>query len=212
MTFRSLSVSVEGAETLVIMLPGLRVTPEDFTGLIAQLQSTMPADAMALAIGSDDYLDAALAARLHETIAASRPRYARIVILALSLGALGALRYVQTYRDHLNGLILLAPFLGNPGTIAEIERSGGFAAWSPGALAPSDMERPGLVWLKAQRPRPWLHLAFGREDRFAAGARLLAEILPPSGVTSLPGDHDWPTWTRLWAVALARLQEQKLLG
>jgi hypothetical protein len=212
MSFRILNFRIPGADTLLIALPGLRVVPEDFSGLIGALQAESPTDAIAVGISPNDYLERRFAETLHETvIEPMRTRYARLVILALSLGALGALRYIQLFPD-LDGLILLAPFLGNPGTIAEVERAGGFARWAPPPLSPSDIERPGLLWLKSRPSRPWLHLAYGEEDRFATGAKLLAATLPPDAVTTLPGDHDWPSWTRLWAAMLPRLAAQNLLS
>jgi hypothetical protein len=210
MSFRVLSSQVPGADTLLIALPGLRVVPEDFSGLIQTLQTESRVDAAAIGIGPNDYLERSFPETLR-VIEPLRTRYARLIFLALSLGALGALRYIQLFPD-LDGLILLAPFLGNPGTIAEIERAGGFARWAPPPLNPSDIERPGLLWLKSRPTRPWLHLAYGEEDRFATGARLLAATLPPEAVTTAPGDHDWPSWTRLWAAMLQRLAAQNLLG
>ena len=215
MTFRMLTLRAreETADTLVIALPGLQVTPEDFVarGLVAALQARVAADVTALAIDPNDYFERDFTSRLRNEILlpARDGGYARIVILALSLGALGALRYAERASEDLDGLILLAPFLGNPGTIAEVERAGGLGAWIPAPLSRSDIERPGLLWLKSHTAgapaRPWLHLGFGTEDRFRAGARLLAASLPPDCITALPGDHDWPTWARLWQAMLDHL-------
>jgi len=198
------------ARRLVIALPGLRVKPEDFeiNGFIAALKGK--AEMTVPPIGPNDYIERDFAETLKaRVIAPARDAgYGRIALLALSSGALGALRYVTRFEADIEGLIFLAPFLANPGTIAEVERAGGLASWTPGQLSVTDIERPGLLWLKkraAEGRGPWLHLAFGTEDRFQSGARLLAEVTPAGSVTSCPGGHDWPTWIQLWTTMLDHL-------
>ena len=109
-------------------------------------------------------------------------------------------------------LILLAPFLGVRGTIAEVMRAGGLAGWQPGAIKPDDDERRLLAWLKAYAPAapasPRIYLGYGTEDRFAPASQLMAERLPPAQVVATPGGHDWATWLRLWR----RLLNQDLFG
>jgi hypothetical protein len=199
------------AKRLVIALPGLRVSPEDFetNGFAATLKGK--ADMIVPSLGPNDYIERNFALTLKERVIlpAQAAGYARIAFLALSSGALGALRYVVRFAVDIEGLIFLAPFLANPGTIAQIEQAGGLASWTVDQLSPTDIERPGLLWLKRWAAeggaRPWLHLAFGTEDRFQAGARLLAAEMPPSRVTACPGGHDWPTWVRLWQAMLPHL-------
>jgi hypothetical protein len=117
----------------------------------------------------------------------------------ISLGGLIALDYAASYPDELDGLCLLAPYLGNRMLTAEIAQAAGLAAWQPGVLAETDEERRIWRYIKnrsaAARP---LYLGFGAGDRFCAAHRLLAGTLPADAVNVIAGGHDWPTWFRLW--------------
>jgi pimeloyl-ACP methyl ester carboxylesterase len=117
----------------------------------------------------------------------------------ISLGGLFALDYAASYPDELDGLCLLAPYLGNRMLTAEIAQAPGLAAWQPGQLAETDEERRIWRYIKSRREdsRP-LYLGFGREDRFAAAHELLAATLPAGSVDVIAGGHEWSTWSRLW--------------
>ncbi len=117
----------------------------------------------------------------------------------ISLGGLFALDYAASYPDELDGLCLLAPYLGNRILTAEIADAPGLAAWQPGELAETDEERRIWRYIKS-RPAdsPPLFLGFGREDRFAAAHELLAATLPADLVNVIAGGHEWSTWIRLW--------------
>ncbi|HME37382.1 MAG TPA: alpha/beta hydrolase [Steroidobacteraceae bacterium] len=117
----------------------------------------------------------------------------------ISLGGLLALNYAASYPDELDGMCLLAPYLGNRMLITEIARAPGIAAWQPGALAETDEERRIWGYIKTRRTdtRP-LYLGFGREDRFSAAHELMAAALPSDAVDVVDGGHEWSTWIRLW--------------
>jgi pimeloyl-ACP methyl ester carboxylesterase len=153
-------------------------------------------------------LDQSFSATLRaEILEPARRRYRRIVVLGISLGGLGAVLHAQRHPHDFDRLVLLAPFLGNPGTLAEVQRGGGFAAWTPGTLAPGDIERPALLWLRshiAAGHAPAIRLGYGRGDRFVQASSLLAELLPGESVVTVEGGHDWPTWRALWHMMLAR--------
>jgi hypothetical protein len=199
------------ARVLCLMLPGLQMKPTDFQagGLIADAQSgDAPVDVMVPALKADDYLDQGFSATLHtEILESARRRYRRIVVLGISLGGLGAVLHAQHHCQDFDRLVLLAPFLGNPGTLAEVQRGGGLGRWAPGALAPGDIERPALLWLRshiAMGQTPSVQLGYGRGDRFVQASKLLAELLPGGSVVTVDGGHDWPTWRALWRLILAR--------
>ena len=117
----------------------------------------------------------------------------------ISLGGLFALDYAASHPDELDGLCLLAPYLGNRMLIAEIANAPGLARWQPGELAETDEERRIWRYIKNRHAdsRP-LYLGFGREDRFAAAHELLAATLPADSVEVIAGGHEWSTWVRLW--------------
>jgi pimeloyl-ACP methyl ester carboxylesterase len=117
----------------------------------------------------------------------------------ISLGGLFALDYAASHPDELDGLCLLAPYLGNRMLTAEIAHAPGLSQWQPGELAETDEERRIWRYIKSRHAdsRP-LYLGFGQRDRFAAAHELLAATLPADSVNVIPGGHDWSTWVRLW--------------
>jgi pimeloyl-ACP methyl ester carboxylesterase len=122
-----------------------------------------------------------------------------IWLCGISLGGLFALDYAASFPDELDGICLLAPYLGNRILAAEIAEAPGVAAWQPGVLAETDEERRIWRYIKTRRAdsRP-LYLGFGRGDRFSEAHELLAATLPADAVDVIAGGHDWFTWFRLW--------------
>lgn len=117
----------------------------------------------------------------------------------ISLGGLFALDYAASHSGELDGLCLLAPYLGNRILTDEIARAPGVAAWQPGELAQIDEERRIWRYVKSRGADSWpLYLGFGREDRFSAAHELLAATLPAGSVDVIDGAHEWPTWSALW--------------
>jgi len=197
------------ARILLVMLPGYGIARDDFAqhGFIATLhERRWPIDVVAARPDVDLYLDGSIAERLGADIVRPiRRGAARLWFLGVSLGAMGALLYAQRHRGEVAGAILLAPFLGNPGLIAEVVAAGGLARLDHGAVRPVDIERQLLAWLKAKLPAaPALHVGYGRSDRFARAAALLADTLPAGRAIVTEGGHDWPTWSRLWRETLDR--------
>jgi pimeloyl-ACP methyl ester carboxylesterase len=122
-----------------------------------------------------------------------------IWLSGISLGGLFALDYAATYPGEIDGMCLLAPYLGNRILTSEIALASGLAAWQPGVLAETDEERRIWSHIKSRRADSGpLYLGFGQGDRFSAAHRLLAATLPADAVDVIPGGHDWPTWSRLW--------------
>ena len=123
----------------------------------------------------------------------------------ISLGGFIALDYADCYPGDVDGLCLLAPYLGNRMLIADVARAPRLGDWAPGELAESDEERRIWRFLKTRctpLPPP-VYLGYGSGDRFADVQRLLAGSLPPAAVDVVSGGHDWPTWRTLWENFLA---------
>jgi pimeloyl-ACP methyl ester carboxylesterase len=117
----------------------------------------------------------------------------------ISLGGMFALNYAASHPDELDGLCLLAPYLGNRILTNEIACAPGLGAWHPGELAEADEERRLWRYVKNRHAgSPPLYLGFGREDRFSAAHELLAATLPADSVNVIPGGHEWPIWSSLW--------------
>jgi pimeloyl-ACP methyl ester carboxylesterase len=217
--YRSPSDSPE--RILLVMLPGYGIEAEEFAGrgLVASLQSRgWPVDVVAPSLAPDLYLDGSVAAPIHRDIVepAWRQGYRRIWLLGISLGCMGALLYANQHADIIEGIILLAPFLGTQGSIAELAQMGGFGAWSSAHRAPDSVEGQMLGWLQrhltARAGRPVLYLGYGDFDRFAAGHKLLAACLPEEKVLTAEGGHDWETWLLLWNKLLDALPFGKAAG
>ena len=134
-----------------------------------------------------------------EIVLPAREAGASVWLAGISLGGFFALEYAATHPEDLDGLCLLAPYLGNRMLTGEIAGARGVAEWRPGELAETDEERRIWRYIKSRcADSPPLYLGFGREDRFAAAHRLLAEVLPADSVAVIDGGHDWRTWSRLW--------------
>ena len=200
--------SMDQPRTLVVLLPGRRDSPEDFgrfdfPELAAQAGAQV--DMVAVDAHMGYYYKRTVVDRLHEDVLApARKRYDRIWLVGISVGGTGSLLYMTQYPEEVDGILLLAPFLGEEKMIDEVAAAGGLAGWVPsGAPAPDDFQRRMWVWLKsgARRTVP-LYLGYGRSDDFARANGLLGETLPPKRVFVVPGGHDWKAWRAAWEAFL----------
>jgi len=143
-----------------------------------------------------------------EVIAPARERGRGALWLGgISLGGFMALRFAAEELDALDGLCLLAPYLGSRIVAAEVAAHENLASWQPGALAEDDDDR--RIWRFVQglrgRDGPRVWLGYGSEDRFADSQRLLQRALPAGATRVIPGGHDWPVWRALWDQFLGKV-------
>lgn len=202
-------------DTLLVLLPGAFDHAHDFLdqGFVDAVRSQAIAADIALVDASVPfYRDRDIIERLDaDVVAPARARGIRHLWFAgISIGGLGSLIYTNEKRGTVDGLLLIAPYLGERTIVAEVDASGGLARWSPpGAIPPDDDERRLWQWLKtlafapADRSVPPVWLGFGVADRFATAHRLFAETIPPDHVFTAPGGHDWPAWRAVWPRMLA---------
>ncbi len=189
------------AATRIIMLPAVYTGPDDFVraGFAHALRErSLQLDVALVDLNLMQLNDRTLLRRLRdEIVVPARAAGCRTVWLAgISLGGFIALTYAERYPGEIDGLCVLAPYLGNRMVTGEIAAAGGLEGWEPGELVADDDERRVWRFIKT-RPRA-LHLGFGSEDRFADSHRMMAAALPPEMVRVLPGTHDWPVWRQLW--------------
>lgn len=212
---RALDLPSGGADSrcLVVFLPGRGDRPEDYLrqGFAEALRQAGSSCQM---VGVDSHLgyfqDRSITRRLHEDVIA--PAKARGVeevwLVGISLGGLGSLLYARAYPGEVDGLVILAPYLGDKTVIADVAGAGGaggaggLQSWVPPQDLPEADLRRLWAWLQGYaRPdsgRPELYLAFGEGDRFASANRLLGDVLPRERVLTVSGGHTWRTWRRLW--------------
>jgi pimeloyl-ACP methyl ester carboxylesterase len=202
-------VPQQGANRIMlIMLPSAKARPQDLVqyGFVrAVRERSLPIDVVAVEADLGDYLERSFNEHLtHDIIAPARAarNYQQIWLMGISLGGMGSLIYAREHPADIEGVILLAPFLGTRKIIAEIVHAGGLACWQPGVIKPDDDERGLLAWIKAYQPAaatlPKIYLGYGTADRFAEASKLLAERLPAAQVVTTSGSHDWASWIHLW--------------
>jgi pimeloyl-ACP methyl ester carboxylesterase len=198
------------APTRVLLLPAAYTAPEDFLregfAKVARAR-LLPVDLVFVELKLQHLTDRTILRRLrHEIVLPARASGCRSIWLGgISLGGFVAIAYAERYPQEIDGLCLLAPYLGNQIVVGEIARANGVDRWTPGEVADDDDERRIWRFIKAQRTRTSpLHLGFGSDDRFAHSHRLMAAALPPESVDVVPGGHEWPAWLRLWENFLDR--------
>jgi pimeloyl-ACP methyl ester carboxylesterase len=201
--------------TRIVLLPGAYHALADFVGagFDQALRDRGLAAELILAAPELAHLgDRGWLARLRtEVIAPARERAGGALWLGgISLGGFMALRFAAETADGIDGLCLLAPYLGSRIVAAEVAAHASLAGWQPAALAEDDDDR--RIWRLVQRlgaaGAPRVFLGYGREDRFADTQQLLARALPADSTRVIAGGHDWPVWRALWDNFLDQLGSQ----
>lgn len=195
------------AETLIVLLPGAYDTPQDFIeqGFVRELRERHLSVDLLLADAHTGYYTAQqIVERLqHDILTPMHAQgYARVWLAGISLGGYGSLLLAHESPDLIDGLFVMAPFLGRRDLPAAIAQAGGLTAWD-GQMEGADTQDLELWrWLQgyvSSTPKlPPLYLGYGDYDRFALSHRLLAAALPPERVLVTPGGHEWAPWLRLW--------------
>ena len=193
-----------GATARIVLLPGAFTTAGDFTteGFAAALnERQLEVELIVTDLGLTSVTDRSILERLRAgPLRAARAAGCESVWLAgVSLGAFVALVLAERFPGEVDGLCLIAPYLGTRIVTGEIARAGGLARWQPATAGEEDEERRLWSFLRAPNARrPPIHLGYGRGDRFADSQDLLAAALPAGSVDVIDGSHDWPTWRTLW--------------
>ncbi len=194
------------AKCLVVFLPGAGDEASDFVkyGFIEALrQKNLSVDVVAADATLGYYMRGIFPERVHEDVVApARAKgYQQTWVMGMSMGGMGTLLYSHGHAAEVNGVLLLAPFLGDRWLSEEIRAAGGLAAWQGPAKRPltSDTyQREVWRWLQAvtanQEQGPHLYLGWGTEDRLGEPASLLAAALPEGHVFKVPGGHKWTSW------------------
>lgn len=195
------------ANRLVVVLPGRGDDLGDLkdSGIAEAIQQSWPdADVILTELTLSYYMADQAISRLHdEVIAPARKRgYQQIWLGGASLGGMGTILYDRAHPGYVDGLLLLAPYLGDDDIIKEIADAGGLAKWNAGPpeeLGEKTWQRE--LWRHMQtlstdpvrRCRVWL--AYGEDDSLRKPIEMITPLLPANHVLMLPGGHAWNVWT-----------------
>ena len=191
-------------KTLIVMLPGRGDRAEVFTREgFEEAGRQHGFDTIMVDAHFGYYMKRSLIPALHEDIIkpARDSGYESIWLLGVSMGGLGSLLYTTEHPDQVDGLVLLAPFLGDRDVIEEVDAAGGLASWNPEDSGVKDYEIAVWSWLQnetaSDNPIPIL-LGYGESDRLASAYPVLIEPLGTDNIYPVEGDHNWTTWKVLW--------------
>lgn len=212
-------------DTLVIVLPGRWDNVEVMAGagVVEAVQGAWPeADVLLTSATMAYYTDGRLAERLHEQVVAPAREsgYRTVWMMGASMGGLGTLLYEQAYPGQLDGLVLLAPYLGRSRLLREIADAGGIQDWSPGPV-PAERNRSNFdrelwrhlqTWLSdpAKGERTWL--AYGADDRLRDAVPVFSPLIPEEQVMERPGGHAWTVWTPAAGEVLSSARQGQAAG
>ena len=187
-------------KSLVIFFPGHRDKPEDFQqyGFIQLLNRYYPhVDSVAIDSHIGYMEGKTLVKRVYEDVIspAIDRGYEKITLVGISLGGLGVLWTSYELRDYVDSIVLIAPFLAGANAVSEVEKHGSIRAWVQTLENKPTQDQQGWYWLDSlladEKFRQSIVLAYGRNDRSAPLADLLAEKLPDNHVFINDGDHRW---------------------
>lgn len=204
----TLIAAPQKAQRLVIVLPG---RGDDLDGLarsdVAQaVQSAWPdADVILTGLALGYYMQGQAERRLHdEVVAPARTRgYREIWLVGASLGGMGALMYDRAHPGAVDGIVLLAPYLGEKPLLQEIAAAGGIAAWNPRPAADVvdagnfqlELWRHLQTWSRHPDKAKNIWLAYGDRDRLRDAMPLLIPLLRKEQVLVRNGGHAWSVWS-----------------
>ncbi len=198
--------------TLMVLLPGAGDDPAAYVenGFIDALADARgDIDVIAVDAHAGYYFGRTIVDHLREDVLgpARAEGYQQIWLVGISMGGFGALLFSQHHGDMVDGLIVLAPYLGKGRTLRPINAVG-VRSWEPRAEE-GDYSHELWRWLKGYQDQesspghPPLYLGYGLDDRSARAHALLGELLPADHTFTGQGGHDWDVWTPLWRRILA---------
>lgn len=207
-------------QRLVVVLPGRADSLAGLrdSGMGEAIHAQWPdADIVFAEVTLDYYAQGDAPARLHrEVIAPARTRgYREIWLAGASMGGMGTLLYDAQFPNEVDGMLLLAPYLGEFDLLQEIDHAGGIARWNGGAsegFTATSWQRDlwryiqGLANDPARNRRIWL--AYGDDDRLRKAMPLLTPALSAEQVFVRDGGHTWRVWAPATRAMLQAIDAQ----
>jgi hypothetical protein len=192
-------------KTLLVLLPGAYDTPQDYIdqNFVKEVRSrNIYADIQIVDAHIGYYTKEQIVKRLEDEVVepAKSKGYEKIWFIGISLGGYGSLLYSMKNPTALEGIFLMAPYMGVKEVHMGVKSQGGLKTWVNNNEATADLNL--WRWLKGyalpSSDMPKLFIGFGDNDRFAQPNGLLADALPKERRMTIPGWHDWKTWLQLW--------------
>ncbi len=209
-------------QRLVVVLPG-RADDLDAlrrSGMAEAIQGAWPdADVLLAEVTLGDYMRGDAPERLRAEVivpARERGRYREVWLAGASMGGMGTLMYDRLYPGEMDGLVLLAPYLGNAGLVKEIADAGGVAQWEAGPPQAADADGwQRELWRHIQGAardpdaagRIWL--AYGDRDRLRKAFPQLIPALRQDQVLVREGGHTWTVWSPAMGEVLRRVDAKR---
>jgi pimeloyl-ACP methyl ester carboxylesterase len=195
-----------GADTLVVLLPGRYDDADDFrkrrfVEIAREAGATFDVSAADAHVGY--YAGGAVAERIEDDVVlpARRAGYQKVWLAGISLGGLGSLIYLEHYPRGVEGIFLMAPYLGEREAALAVERAGGLPSWDPPDVPRDELDFSTRIWAAARTALDGgtpLILAYGSDDDLAPQIEVLARALPPERVRVFDGGHEWAPWLEAW--------------
>ena len=193
-----------------MLLPGKGDAGESYSenGVVERLQASAPTlEVVTVDAHFGYYRERNLLPRLDEDVLSSRRAggIESIWLVGTSMGGIGSLLMAQEHPELVDGIVLVAPYLGRKDTLKSVADAGGLASWQP----PEDQSEWDVslwAWLKGYttgEARPAIYLAYGEQDGGAEAHALIADVLPEGHVFTMQGGHGWKVWNPLWDEMLA---------
>lgn len=189
------------APTLFVLMPGRRDRASVFQlkGFLDVVRKhLLDVDIIATDAHYGYYSRGSLVRQLHDEIIAPAHRhgYQHIVLIGVSMGAYGAVRYAMAHPGQVETIVLLSPFVGAGPVSRDIAEAGDedfgqtrdWLGHFPTTATPEQ---------RAAAKYPHIVLGFGQEDLFPVTYGELRKALQPTDVFTAPGAHLWSTWRAL---------------
>jgi pimeloyl-ACP methyl ester carboxylesterase len=132
--------------------------------------------------------------------------YEHVWLIGISMGGFGSLFYPSQRPGQIDGVLALAPWLGDDELTRKIHEAGGLKAWQAPEKAPvneDNYQQQLWRWLKAvnleNEPGPKIWLGWGTKDQAMAGSdEMLGAVMQKDHLFSAEGGHEWKPWTEMF--------------